>query len=755
MSKNFLNFYRTSLKNLEEAIVNTVLFLPYFFSLPALFKTLFSPWKNLHSKKNSVGFSLTEWLNRLSFDLISKTIGLLMRVSIILFYFLVQSLFIVTLPIIIIIFIIFIPVLYLENLAGKSEEEKKDAARLAFISRHLINQENFAVVSAWFEDYYQTYLHQQKWWKRSNLFSLPPLARDWSAGFTPTLDEYSEDLTLLAYQSKIVNIVDREKEIDSIERILSKSGENNVLISGEEGVGKHTVIDALAKKIYEGKTKSNLMYKRILKLNLEKILASNADFKIRENILSDLFQEALEAKNVIIFIDDFDKYITSDASRIDLSLIFEKFARKAQLQFIGITTPFFYQKYIAVKENLNHFFQKIDVYEVSQKDAEKILLSLVFAFEKRYSVSIPYETVQNAILKSDFYITEIPFPEKAIDLIDSACVLAIQKATSEVDEHHKKTSEVNPSLIDEVLTEKTHIPTTLTGSVKQKLIHFEELLRNKIVQQDEAVKKLSSTLRRSFLLMGIRKKPLASFLFLGPTGVGKTETAKAVANIFFGSDAYLIRFDMSLYQSIADIQKLIGSFETGNPGLLTTAIRKNPYGVLLLDEIEKANVDLINIFLTVLDEAYITDGFGRKVDCKNLVVIATSNAGSDLLYKQNQSSNFYPLSSNLINYLIENHIFSPEFLNRFDGVITYQPLTNESIRVLAKKMITLISDNIFKLHKVKLNVSDGLIGQLIDKSYDRKFGARNMERIIRDEIEDKIAKLVLENKVKEGETINI
>ncbi|OGK23780.1 hypothetical protein A3D76_04190 [Candidatus Roizmanbacteria bacterium RIFCSPHIGHO2_02_FULL_37_9b] len=390
---------------------------------------------------------------------------------------------------------------------------------------------------------------------------------------------------------------------------------------------------------------------------------------------------------------------------------------------------------------MSRLFSKIDVKEVLAKDAEKILLQLAFTLEGRYQVTLPYETLKAAIEKSDFYITAIPFPEKAIDLLDSACVLANQSGKSQ------GSILVTPDLIDKVLSEKTHIPTTLTEKTKDKLVNLEQLLFAEIVNQQKAVLKISSALRRSFLLLGKRKKPLASLLFLGPTGVGKTETAKAIVKIFFGGEVYLVRFDMSNFQSTSDIPKLIGSLETGNPGLLAKAIRESPYGVLLLDEIEKANKDLLNIFLSVLDEGYFTDGFGKRVDCKNLVIIATSNAGSDLIYLKKAGS--------LQDYLIEQKIFTPEFLNRFDAVIAYNPLDQESAKSIAKKMISKISDDIYKLHKVKITVSDTYLNALITKGYDEKFGARNLERLLRDEIEDKIARVVLENKATEGQTISL
>ena len=706
MRKSFWQYYWDSLHDFGEAIINIFIFLPYFFSVATLLKTLFSPWKNLTIKKTFVGFSFSDWANRFAFNIISRGMGIIMRLSIITFYFIFQTLFMVILPFVALSSFIFTPFFYLLSLTQKTTQEKKDTFRKKFIETHLLNQENLSQVEKWFEQYYKHHLTKTTWWKLQNLLSYPPLARDWAVGYTPILDQYATDLATVSYLHHIKNIIDREKEINEIEQVLTKSIESNVIVVGEEGVGKHTIIDALAKKIYLGKTNIHLMYRRILKLNMEKILNEFTDQKQRENFFEDLLKEAEQAKNIILFIDNIDKYI-------DLTNSLEKFTKSNSIQVIGVTTPFAFQNLIYSNEKINHIFNKVDVYEISKNEAEDILLDSVYSFELLYKKEVPYETIREVIEKSEFYLTSIPFPEKAVDLLDSACVYSKQKT-------------ITPKIINQDLTEKTHIPTTITKQIKEKLLNLETLLFSKIIQQNEAIKKLSSALRRSFLLIGKRKKPLSSFLFLGPTGVGKTETAKVVSNVFF--EDHLLRFDMSEFQSKYDIPKLIG--DNTNPGLLTKTINEQSYGVLLLDEIEKADKDLINIFLTVIDEGYFIDGMGKKVDCKNLVIIATSNA---------QNENF----------------FSPEFLNRFDGVITFESLNKESIKILAKKIIEKISLDILKLYKVRIFVSEKTIDFVSKKGFNPRFGARNLERTIRDEIEDKVAKIILSEKAKPGETIHL
>lgn len=734
MSKSFWQYYSNSLHNFGEATINLFIFLPYFFSVSSLLKTLFKPWKNLVIKKTFIGFSFTDWFNRFAFNMISRSMGFLMRSSIITFYFIFQTLFMIALPFAALLFFIFTPIAYLLSLSNKSSDEKKNIFKNNFMKKHLLNIDNKLEVEEWFEEYYQQHLIKKVWWSLQNLMSYPPLARDWAIGYTPILDQYATNLASPAYLHHIKNIVGREKEISEIQQTLIKSVDSNVIIVGEEGVGKHTIIDALAKKIYLGKTNTDLMYKRILKLNMEKILNEHTDQKQRENFIENLFDEAIESKNIILFIDEFDKYVSNQPGRIDLTTSIDKYARTGQIKIIGITTPFAYQQFVFPNEKINRIFNKIDVYEVNEKEAERIILDTVFMFEQNYKVIIPYESIREIIEKSEFYLTYIPFPEKAVDLLDTACVYVNQN----------RSTTITPEIINTVLTEKTHIPTIITKQLKEKLLNLETLLFAQIVQQDEAINKLSSALRRSFLLISKRKKPLASFLFLGPTGVGKTETAKALSKVFFSesiqlhpiasdsidsiNEKYLMRFDMSEFQSKYDISKLIG--DGNNAGFLTRAIREQSFGVLLLDEIEKANKDLINIFLTIIDEGYFSDGQGKKVDCKNLIIIATSNAQSE-------------------------DVFSTEFLNRFDGIIYFSTLNEESIRTLARKNIEKLAVEILKLYKVKIVVSEKTIDFVSQKGFNRRFGARNLERTIRDEIEDKVAKLILEDKVKPGQTINL
>jgi len=671
-----------------------------------------------------------------------------MRFSLLSFYLLLQIFLIILFPFSFLVYLLISPLFLLFKKLTPDEQVKKLKLKKQFIEDHLIFEENLPAVEKWFEDYYKKEREKRQWWSLKNLFSYPPLARDWAYGYTYYLNQYAEELTSPFYLNRLTPVFDRENEINEIEKILAKSFEANILILGEEGVGKHAVIDALASRIYHGISHPKLAYHRILKINMEKILSQFNDQKQRENFFENLLEEAKEAKNIILLTDDIERYLSSNnVGFVDLSSIIEKYAKRSEIQFIGITTPFLFERYIHPNERINRLFEKIYVKEISKEIALEIILNLVPFFEKKYEVIIPYETVVNLIEKSSYYFTEIPFPEKAITLLDEICSFS----------QTKKIRKIEPKLIDTIITQKTHIPTALTPQLKQKLINCETELKKNIVAQDKAIEQLSNALRRAFILLGKRKKPLASFLFLGPTGVGKTETAKTLSRYFFDSADLLIRFDMSLFQLKEDIPKLIGDIQTNNPGLLPQAIRKNPFGVLLLDEIEKANHDLLNIFLTILDEGYFTDGYGKKVNCQNLIIIATSNAGADLIYQKIKTEGGGNLEDEfqkkIIEYLISQKFFSPEFLNRFDGIVVYQPLDDKVILMVAKKFVEKLKEEILKTYKIKINVTEDYLKTLIKNAYTAEFGARQMERIIKENIENEIAKNILADKIKPGEEL--
>jgi ATP-dependent Clp protease ATP-binding subunit ClpC len=662
-----------------------------------------------------------------------------MRTFTIIAYFIIEVIYVSLMPPVFLIFFILIPLRFILKKNEATNKIEKDKIVDDFLAKRMLDGKNKENVLKWFDYYYENVFFQKPWYEKESLFSMPPLARDWHVGYTPTLNQFGVEVNddYVSFR----NLIDRENEIKKIEQILSKANGANAILVGDEGVGRFTIIAGLTKKIFEGKVNSLLSYKRVFKIDIEKILAQSTDTHQKEEILKNIFEEAKDAGNLILYIDNIERYLTSDFGKMDLTHIIEEYAQSPKLHLISVTTPFFYQKFIYPSQKISQLFEKVDVAEVSKDQAMEILLETIFDLEKQYKMITTYEAIKEAIDKSEYYITNIPFPEKAIDLIHDAASYLCQNPSDQ------KLFLV-PDVIDTVLAEKTHVPVNLTVDFKKKLIDLESILKNRVISQEKALGRVVRVLQKAFVEMGSRKKPTASFLFLGKTGVGKTETAKALSQAFFSSENQIIRIDMSFYQDKDDIEKLLGSQSTNNPGILTTEIRQKPYAVLLIDEIEKADINILNIFLTALDEGYLIDGWGKKIDLKNQIIIATSNAASDFLMTNEIGDN------DLINLLVDKKYFTPEFLNRFDGVIIFEPLNSEAIKIIAKKIIDKIVGDQKNKRQISINVSDAFINELIAKGYDPKFGARNIERVISEEIESKIAKLILENKIIPNEIVN-
>lgn len=724
----FTGILRKKLRN----VFNVFLFLPYYFNVETHFKSLFSPWKGIVAVKRERGFSLEGYIQRLSTNLISRAIGFILRIGVVSAYFVVLAVYIlVVVPLWLSLAFLSTPFSYLFQQVFLPSK-KKDKEKELFIKNHLSDEKNRSEVEKWFEKNWQKRLLQQDIYSLDNLLSVSPIGRDWVYGFTPELDQFCRDLSSgFSYKSVLIG---RDEELQAIERALVKSYEANAILVGEEGVGKHTIIYGLARKIYEGKTIPLLQNMRVLELNMEKVLASKATYEEKASLLEDLLKEASLAKNIILVLDEFHKYCSESFSG-DFSGVWEKYGKTPYVKFLAVTTPFYYEQVIYQNDKIQLLFNKITVEEIKADKALDILEDKALLFESKYHLNIPYETLVNVIKRSQYYITHIPFPEKAITLLDEVCVYA--KEEGEV--------VVSSELVDRVLSQKTKVPIgKLTTEEKIKLSNLEKLLEQEIYGQEKVVKEVATAFRRAYIEKK-RKKPIATFLFLGPTGVGKTETAKVLAKIFFGSKDNLIRFDMSYYQEKRALEDLIGSFENKNPGLLAARIREKPYAVLLIDEIEKAHHDLLNIFLTLLDEGYLLDGFGERVDCKNLIVIATSNAGAlEVLDWVKQGVVEDMLEAKIRDLVEKRGIFSPEFLNRFDKLLVFQPLTKEVAYQIARKVAKSVLADYLEEKAVKIELKDIELKQWIDESFDPARGARDIDRVVREKIADKAAKEILE-----------
>ena len=609
-----------------------------------------------------------------------------------------------------------------------------------------IEKEDIKEIIEWFNETESMIKEKTKFWKYENLIKKGFLGKDWTSGYTVTLDKYSIDLTLNLKKKGFDKMIGHEKEVKSVERILSRKEINNVLMVGEMGVGRKTMIYEIARKSFCGESLPEVNYKKIVELDIPSLLARTKSEDEAENLLDVIFKEVFSSGNIILVIDDFHNFIETETKpgKIDVSGIISSYLHFPQFQIIGITDHVGFRRNIERNLSISSYFEKVEISEISEKETLKILQKFSLILESKHKKTISYPAIKSVISYSAKYLTDSYFPKKAMDLLDGSIIHLTQSGRQIL----------LPKDVADIVSQKTNMPIgEIDEKEKKVLLNLEELIHQRIVAQEEAIKDVSSALRRSRAEISERKKPMGSFLFLGPTGVGKTETAKALSQFYFGSENKMIRLDMSEFQNLTDIQSLIGSSE--NEGFLTTKIKENPFSLILLDEIEKAHPDILNIFLQVLDEGHLTDGFGRKIDFKNSIVIATSNAGSQFILENiGRSSEWKEVKKELLNVLFKNNIFRPEFVNRFDSVAVFKPLSESNLL----EIVELIIDNIkegLKKKGITLHTDWELKESLIEIGYSPEFGAREIKRVIQDKIENSLASAFLSSDIKKGDKIRI
>ena len=611
-----------------------------------------------------------------------------------------------------------------------------------------VGKDDIETIAHWEDRMYHDRLRQKKFWRKDAILSVPPLGRDWAAGYSVTLDRYSHELGRghLA-GSAAFHVIGHTRQIEVLERALAKAAENNALLIGEEGVGKNTIILGLSRRIISGHSKGNLNWKRVLELDIGGAVAGLKTGGEIEERIRKIFSEAEKAGNIILVVHNFHTYLGSHtiAGMVDISGIILPFIRGTRLQFIGLTTPSGFRETVGRREDLLPFFEQIEVHEPTQKETVQILADVLSTLERRYNVFVTMQSLRACVEYADRYIQDIPFPEKAVQLLQSS-VIAAQASGEKV---------VTPERIAHVISERTEIPIgAVTEQEQQKLLHLEEFIHQRIVDQEEAVNVIANAMRRARAGVGAgRKRPLGGFLFLGPTGVGKTETAKALAEAYFGSQDRMIRLDMSEYQNQESIGRFLGSAVTHEEGKLPTAIRDAPFSLVLFDEFEKAHPKILDLFLQVFDEGRLTDGWGRTVSFTNAILIATSNAGAEFIREYLKSGkDVKALSVALREEILQRSVFKPEMLNRFDAVVVFRPLSQEHVHRIAYLMIKSLSKNLLKERGITVEAGADTIGALADKGFSWEFGARELRRVIQEAVENVIAKKIIAGELKRGDT---
>jgi ATP-dependent Clp protease ATP-binding subunit ClpC len=588
----------------------------------------------------------------------------------------------------------------------------------------------------------------KKFWSYENLLRQGSMGKDFSSGYTITLDRFSIDWRRIVSNWRFMEVVGHVKEIEETEVILAKSNLANVLIVGEADEDRKSIVKAIAQKCYLGTSFPELNNKRVVELDAVMMAAQIPDFEKLESTLDQIFSEVAMSSSVILVLDNIDNFVgqkNQKAGAFDISGVLAKYLPLPNFQFIGLTSYEGLHKNIEENRSFASFFQKVEVVEVTEQETINILQSVALESEYTHKVLVLYPSIREIVNLTARYMPSLSFPKKALDVLDEA-VVYVQKLKEKV---------VLPHHIAELISKKTGIPVgKMDFKEKEVLLNLENLIHNRLVNQEEAVSEISTAMRRARMGIGSKTRPMGTFLFLGPTGVGKTETAKALAQIYFGSEKKMITLDMSEFQSISDIPRLVGATSPVEmQGLLTTPVRETPFSLILLDEIEKAHPNILNLFLQVLDEGRITDGQGRKVVFTNAIIICTSNAGADMIFKQIESNQTVE-KDKLMGSLFEKGIFRPEFVNRFDAAIIFHPLTKDNLMKIAQLSLQSLQKNL-KEKEIDFEITEPLKEKIVLLSYKPEFGAREMRRVIQDKVENAVAQALLEDKIKKGDKMEI
>lgn len=590
---------------------------------------------------------------------------------------------------------------------------------------------------------YERRMKRSRFFLWENLRKTVPIGRGWQFGYTVRVDRYAVDLSRHDYSeySKF-HLFGRQDEFRIASLVLGRPTQNSFLLVGDAGIGKKTFIHAFARKMREGDL-PQFERLRFLVLDLGAAVGDALDRdEDVDNFIRDLFARAAMAGNVVLVIENIDAFLGADQSHPNLAPVFSEFLALPTFRVIGTIGSAKYQELARIDEPALKFFETIHLREPEPEETLRILLNILEPAE-RQGVICTWKALQTMVEMSGQYEWDVPYPEKAIDL----CQETILHWQSAPDGHF-----VTPKTVASFVSIKTGVPVGDLGeSEKDRLLHLEDIMHARVVGQYEAVRQVAESLRRARAGFGNPKRPLGSFLFLGPTGVGKTETAKALAEAYFGGEDRMIRIDMSEFQSADAVGRLIGSSVSGEEGQLVSLAKAHPFSVLLLDEIEKAYPKALDIFLQILDEGFVTDGFGTKINFRKSIIIATSNAGSALIAERlGAGASPEEVKKEVVSDISRNGTFRMEFMNRFDGVIFFAPLMGGELVSVVTIKLSALAERIRKQKNIEVTFGDGVAQAIVERGYEPEFGARSLNRYIEDKIEDVIVNKVLTGTVDDG-----
>ncbi len=571
--------------------------------------------------------------------------------------------------------------------------------------------------------------------------------RSWTARPTDYLDEVGIDLTDLASKMKLGFLVGHEQEFDSLMNVLARPGRNNVLLVGEPGTGKETMVANLAIKIIKDEVPGNLFDKRLVALNIGNVTSGANNVGELQNRFQKLAKEMLEAGNIVLYIPNIYtlKQTNVEGAGINAADLLKPIFQSGLVPVIGTATEQEYRRLLDTDVEFAGMFEIIRLQEISEDEAIQILSYEALSLEKQYRIVISYKAIKRAVFLSKRYLRDKLLPASATDLLRET-VVYIKSIGKKI---------VSEDDIIDMVEAKTRIPmANVTKQEAEQLLNLEDKLHQRMIDQEEAIKSVAEALREYRAGLSNKSGPIASFLFVGPTGVGKTELAKSLAVIYFGSESKMIRFDMTEYQDVESVQRFIGSPDGEKLGALTEAVRIHPFSLILLDEFEKASQNIMNLFLQVFDDGRLTDSTNRVIDFSNTIIIATSNALSSFIKEELDKGTEYKQLSEQIKLKLTS-VYTPEMLNRFSKILVFKPLSPDDILEITKLQIKNLAEQIFNDKEIKLSVSDSAIAELARLGFDPVFGARPLQGVIREKIKSEIANKILKQELVSGDEIII
>lgn len=634
--------------------------------------------------------------------------------------------------------------LKLRDLAQWLYRENADFSRLLYVVG--VGEEDFLNVVDWVVKGIESDELQSRWWRKENLNRLGSIGKNWSYGITPHLDLYSRDLLdQRGAEPSVYDVSFRLKEVKQLENILARSKESNVLLVGETEPVRMDVLWEFVRLIKTGSILPNLEHKRVLFFNTALFLSGFKERVDFENELIKVFNEAVKAGDIILVFSDFANFlIGADSLHSQVFSLLDPYFSSSRLQIVAMSDTDKFHQVLESKAEVTARFERVLIHDLSNEETVMTLLESVDLIEKQSGLHFSYPALTQIVQSADLYLQSGSLTEKAKDLINEIVPWALRNSVRLVGSEE----------VLSYLSEKTNIPLgQITEGERGILSNLEKILHERVIGQDLAISAVSSAMKRARAGVQNTKRPLGSFLFLGPTGVGKTETAKALAAAYFGNEDKLMRLDMTEYQDDDSLNKLIGSFEGGKTGVLSNLIRQNSFGVLLLDEFEKSNKEVQNLFLQILDEGIFSDMNGKRVNARNIIFISTSNAGSDSIWQMVRSGNDpVKQKDTIINEIVTSGVFKPELLNRYDEVVVFHPLTSENLRLIAGLMLKKLKKRLEE-KGINLIITDFLIDKVSHEGANEVFGARPMNRYIQDKIEQIVADKIISGELKPGGSI--